>query len=714
MRKIGTAFGALLLAGTALVSGPMPARADAALEARIAKATDVDATRITNADKEPGNWLSHGRTYGEQRYSPLDQINASNVDKLGLAWWFDTQTTRGMHATPLVSDGIMFLTGSWSVVMALDAKTGKPLWKYNPEVPGEWGRNACCDVVNRGAALWKGKIYVGTIDGRLVALDAKTGEVKWSVNTIDKTRPYTITGAPRVVKGKVLIGNGGAELGVRGYVSAYDAETGDLAWRFYTVPGDPKKPQESPELEAALKTWDPDGAWVQAGGGGTVWDAMAYDPDLDTLYIGTGNGSPWSRWDRSPKGGDNLYLSSIVALNPDTGRMKWYYQTTPGDTWDYTATQHIILADLKIDGKTRKVLMQAPKNGFFYVLDRETGKLISADKYIPADWASHVDMKTGRPVENASSQWKDGNQAVVLPGPLGGHNWQPMSFNPTTGLVYIPAMEFAGVYKREGKFIHRGALGQWNTGVDFRIMTDVEPNLKGYLLAWDPVKRKEAWRVPMWGPWNGGTLTTAGNLVFQGTGNGSFVAYDATTGKKLWQSPAQTGIVAGPVTYTIDGEQYVSVVAGWGGAFALTFGRAAKAADVQAGGKVLTFKIGGDATLPKLDVSKLSPAGLKTEASAETIKKGGELFAANCAVCHGLAAVGGGVIPDLRYSSPAVHESWKEIVLGGILKDNGMAGFGDRLSPEQADAIQAWVIKRSGDPENEVLPAFSEAPPAAQ
>ncbi|NOZ42959.1 MAG: PQQ-dependent dehydrogenase, methanol/ethanol family, partial [Alphaproteobacteria bacterium] len=347
-------------------------------------AATVNGQRIINADSEPQNWLSHDRTYDAQRYSPLDQITTKNVKKMALDWHFDFETHRGLEATPIVVDGIMYVSGSWSRVYALNAVTGKLLWQYNPKVPGEWAVNACCDVVNRGVAVWQGKVYVGTLDGRLVALDAKTGKVIWDVLTINKKYAYTITGAPLIVKGRVIIGNGGAEFGVRGYVSAYDALTGKLDWRFYTVPGNPKNGFEAPILKMAAKTWH--GKWWKLGGGGTVWDSMSYDPELDLLYIGVGNGSPWNQAIRSPGGGDNLFLSSIVALRPETGKYVWHYQTTPGEMWDYTATQQMILADLKIDGKMRKVLMQAPKNGFFYVLDRKTGALISAKKYVRVNW----------------------------------------------------------------------------------------------------------------------------------------------------------------------------------------------------------------------------------------------------------------------------------------------------------------------------------------
>lgn len=678
-------FAALCLVSSALADGG---------------AATVDGARIIAADKEPGNWLSYGRTYAEQRFSPLDAITTDNVKQLGLAWSYDTGGNRGHHATPVVVDGTMYVTAPWSVVHALDAKTGKPLWTYDPEVPKEWGKFACCDVVNRGVALWEGKVIFGTLDARLVALDAATGKKLWEIDTKEGPWPYTITGAPRVVKGKVIIGNGGAEYGVRGYVTAYDAATGKQVWRFYTVPGDPAKPFENPELAEAAKTWT--GEWWKMGGGGSVWDSMAFDPELDTLYVGTGNGSPWARHIRSPGGGDNLFLSSILAIDPETGRLKWHYQTTPGDTWDYTATQHLILAELTIDGKPRKVIMQAPKNGFFYVLDRETGQLISAKNYVTTTWASGIDMATGRPIENPDARWAD-KPAVVMPSPIGGHNWQPMAFNPQTGLVYIPTQEIPGLYAPDSKFAYHRK--QWNTGADNVPITDVDPGLvSGALIAWDPVNQKEVWRAKLWGPWNGGVLTTAGNLVFQGTSDGKFNAYDARTGERLWTSPTQTGVQAAPITYTIDGEQYVSVLVGYGGAYALAYGRAAKSLDMPVVGRVLTYKIGGTAQLPKADLTAAVPPPPPNTAPAEVVTRGGALFAQYCMVCHGAGAVSGGVLPDLRHSGPVIHESWKDIVLGGMLKDNGMVSFDDVLNEADADAIHAYVIHRANESDAPAAP----------
>jgi quinohemoprotein ethanol dehydrogenase len=662
-------------------------------------AAAVDAERLTGAAADGANWMSYGRTYDEQRHSPLTQINADNVNTLGLAWSFDLDSTRGVEATPLVIDGVMYTTSTWSIVYALDAKTGELLWKYDPEVPKAWGANACCDVVNRGVAAWEGKLFLGALDGRLIALDAKTGTEVWSVNTIDKTKPYTITGAPRVVKGKVLIGNGGAELGVRGYLSAYDAETGEMAWRFYTIPGNPADGFENDTMEMAAETWN--GEWWAHGGGGTAWDAMAYDPDLDLLYIGVGNGTPWNRELRSPGGGDNLFLSSVVALRPDTGDYVWHYQTTPGESWDYTATQHIILADLTIEGAERKVLMQAPKNGFFYVIDRVTGEFISAEAYVPLNWATHVDPETGRPVEVPEARYVE-EGFTAFPGPLGGHNWHPMSFNPDTGLVYIPALDMPSMYAQDEAFGENS--GFWNIGRsplyavlpdDFDEREAIKLLVKGHLAAWDPVAQKEVWRVQHAGAWNGGTLTTAGNLVFQGTANSRIVAYRADTGDELWSTEAQTGVVAAPMTYAIDGEQYVAINAGWGGAFALAAGFFVAPESATKTNRILTFKLGADGQLPPLDILPLEwPEAPEQAGTPEQIALGKDTFAQHCQYCHGDSVVSGGLIPDLRFSALLGQEDWQDVVIGGALVEAGMISFGEIIDAEQAENIRVYVIER--------------------
>jgi len=661
----------------------------------------VDNARLVAADREPGNWMSHGRTYAEQRFSPLDQVNSENVQDLGLAWSYDLETERGIEATSLVVDGVMYMTGAWSIVHALDARTGRPLWSFDPQVPKEKAKHTCCDVVNRGVAVWEGQVFVGALDGRLFALDARTGAVNWVVATFDPALPYTITGAPRVVKDKVLIGNGGAEFGVRGYLSAYNVHDGSLAWRFYTVPGNPALGFENDTMKMAAKTWN--GHWWEIGGGGTVWDSMAYDPELDLLYFGVGNGTPWNQELRSPGGGDNLFLSSIVAVRPDTGEYVWHYQTTPGETWDYTATQHIILADLEIDGAPRKVLMQAPKNGFFYVLDRTDGELLSAQKYIDITWATHVDMQTGRPVEVPAARYRDA-PFLVYPSYLGGHNWHPMSFNPATGLVYIPVLDIPANYGQPDAFRYNpGAANVGTDGIvgslpDSQAERDAMRALvQGRLLAWDPVAQREAWRVEHHGPWNGGTLTTAGDLVFQGTADGEFVAFKADSGEALWHFPTQTGVVAAPITYEVDGEQYVSVNAGWGGAFALVFGEFVQAGSLPNVSRVLSFKLGADGALPPVKwrpVVAFNPP--PQEADDATVREGFATYQDVCMGCHGLNAVSGLLIPDLRGSAylwdPA---GWNDVVLGGRLRERGMASFADNITPAQSDAIRAYIIQQA-------------------
>ena len=660
----------------------------------------VDGERIVNADAEPQVWISHGRTYDEQRYSPLTSITDENVAQLSLAWYQDTGSKRGLEATPIVVDGHMFTTGSWSTVQAYDAKTGEPVWEYDPQVPKSWGQYACCDVVNRGVAIWKGRIYVGTLDGRLVALDAASGNVDWEVLTITTERPYTITGAPRIVNDMVIIGNGGAELGVRGYVTAYDTATGEQKWRFYTVPGDPSLPFESPAMEMAAATWEGD-SWHIVGGGGTAWDSMAYDPELNLLYVGVGNGSPWNRNIRSPGGGDNLFLSSIVALNADDGSLVWHYQTTPGDHWDYTATQHIILADLEIEGVNRKILMQAPKNGFMYVLDRADGTLISAEPYVPVNWASHVDMETGRPVETEVADYLNEEQSVQ-PGPLGGHNWHPMTFSPATGLVYIPAIDLSFTYSHEGEFEHEP--GRWNLGIGPRPEEPPVPAtvdeiieasrlVRGHLLAWDPIAQEERWRVEHASTWNGGLLSTAGNLVFQGRSDGMFAAYAADSGELLWETPAHTGIIAAPMTYEIDGEQYVAIVAGWGGAFATTAGVPRHKGNILEEGRVLVYKLNGTAELPPPSITHLNiPVPPEMESTPEQLENGRFLYSRYCSICHGAGVNSGSQIPDLKYLPEATHQRWNSVVIDGIMSGLGMPGFADTLSQSDAEDIQRYVI----------------------
>jgi PQQ-dependent dehydrogenase (methanol/ethanol family) len=674
----------------------------------------IDAQRLEKP--AAGEWLSYGRTGDEQRFSPLTDVTAANVGQLGLAWWAQFDTDRGQQATPLVADGVLYTSTAWSKVYAFDAVSGKQLWFFDPKVPGETAQKACCDVGNKGLAIWGGHVFVATLDGRLIALDAKTGAQKWSEMTVDPSKPYTITMAPRVVRGAVLIGNGGAELGVRGYLTAYDAKTGKKKWRFYTTPDAEGKPDgeisDAILTEKAAPTWG-DGAWKQSGGGGTVWDALAYDAALKTIYVGVGNGAPWNHQIRSGGQGDNLFLASILALDAETGAYKWHYQTTPGETWDYTATQHIMLADLEIDGKPRQVLMQAPKNGFFYVIDRTNGQLISAEPYVPMgaedpkrapttpiSWSTgQVDDK-GRPIENPSARFTKG-PALVFPAPYGGHNWHPMAFSVADKLVYIPVLApngaLAQVYGGE-PFTYREGL--WNTGLNFdlgalpddeAIRKALRSMLTGQLVAWDPIKQEARWSVNLPSFWNGGVLATAGGLVFQGTAEGDLVAYGASDGKKLWSYNTGNGIIAAPMTYEIGGEQYVAVLAGYGGAAALA-GSAFLTDRPRLPGRLLVFKLGGTAQATPYDIPARPPLNTAALNSSANPRAGFTLYNDNCSVCHGPGATGQ-YLPDLR-RSPILADAagWKGVVIDGALKANGMAGFEKHLSPADAEAIRAYVI----------------------
>ena len=695
MPRIATA--ALLLL-PALAAAPPPSAAAGGAPA-------VDRKALLAAADDRSEWLTHGRTYDEQRYSPLDQINGANVKDLGLAWFADLDTARGQEATPLVIDGTIYLTTAWSKVKAYDAVSGKLRWEHDPKVPGEAAVRACCDVVNRGLAAWGQRLYFGTLDGRLIALDRDTGKVAWSKQTSTAQSPAGFTGAPRVIDGRVIIGSTGGELDVRGNIAAYDANDGHELWRFYTVPGQPGT-NTAPHLQRAEATWK--GAWWKLGGGGAAWDSMAYDPKLDLLYIGAGNGTPWNPSYRSPGGGDNLYICSIIALKPETGAYVWHYQTTPADTWDFDATQHMILAELEIGGKARHVLMQASKNGFFYVLDRATGELISAANYVPVTWAKGIDAHSGRPIENPDARIdRTGKPAIVVPGPGGAHSWQPAAFDPGTGLVYIPAQEGGFPYIPEAGWKPE-PLG-FNTGIDFaaaampadpKVRAGASANTKGALIAWDPAIQKERWRVSFKGPWNGGVLATGGGLVFQGNSAKEFAAYDAARGTKLWSREVQTGVIAAPVTYSIGDQQYVAVLAGWGGIWALAPGILSEVGGpVRNISRLLVFKLGGTAQLPpEPPLARLPLDPPPSGATPEQIAQGARAYARFCGACHGDAAYGSTELPDLRRSQLiADARSWARVVHDGALSSQGMVGFAKVLDSGEIEAIRAYVIKRANE-----------------
>ncbi|MEY4642113.1 MAG: alcohol dehydrogenase [Pseudomonadota bacterium] len=673
----------------------------------VAFATCGFAQAQTDADIASGatstDWLTYGHDYAETRFSTLTQVNADNVAELGVAWTFDTESFRGLEATPLIKDGVLYATRPWSSVFALDARTGEKLWDYDPQVDKSIGWKACCDVVNRGVALYEDKVYVGTIDGRLIALDAKTGQELWAVQTTDPERPYTITGAPRVADGKVLIGNGGSELGVRGYITAYDANSGAEAWRFWVVPGNPADGYENPDMEFAAQTWS--GEWWNVGGGGTSWDSIVYDPEARLVYVGTGNGSPWSHEIRSAGTGDNLFLSSIVALNVDTGRVVWHYQTTPADNWDYTAVQGLLQAELVIDGVERKVIMQAPKNGFFYILDRITGELLSAQPYAEVTWASGVSMETGRPIETPQARYQDAI-STISPGPGGAHNWHPMSFSPLTGLVYLPSQQGSRFnYVVDPNYEYKP--GTWNTGLPFGSTEGIEqraqadygagtgpaPESPGALLAWDPRTNAPLWQVNYPIASLGGTLATAGNLVFQGAGDGHLYAYRADNGEKVWDVDLGVAVMAPPVTYALDGKQYISVLVGWGGASAL-FG-ANFTGEYKAQGRLWTFVLGGDTNIVPVSGQALPElTAIEFDNSDAVQALGADLYGQRCAMCHGRAAAGGGALADLRYAAPATYEIFHNIVREGAYTGLGMPNLGAFLNKQEAEAIKQYILGR--------------------
>lgn len=667
-------------------------------------AQGVGAARLANAAAEAEAWLSDGRTYSAQRYSPLTQINAGNVSQLGLAWFDDYDTYRGIEATPLYADGVLYNTLAWNITVAYDARTGERLWTFDPNVPREMGRYACCEPVARGLALWDDKVIIATLDGRVIGLDAKTGEQVWSTRTFGEDYPYTITGAPRVFGGKVVVSQSGGDLGVRGFVIALDADTGEKLWKFFLTPGATDRPDgeaSDPIMPMIRRTWSDNGMWKQLGGGANAWDSIAYDPDLDLVYVGTGNGSPLSWHYRSESKGDNLFVCSIVALNGKDGTYAWHYQMVPEEDWDYTCTSSIISADLTIAGKPRKVLMQAPKNGFFYVLDRATGELISAEPHVKVNWASGIDPKTGRPIIDPAAHYGL-DPVLIYPGPGGAHNWFPMAYSPRTRLAYFPAYQSAMAYARDPRFepkpfrSNSGWGGYTGAAAEkrARLMEQAARDEKAWLTAYDPVQQKIAWQVELPRHGNGGVMVTASDLVFEGTTRQTFSAFDARTGKLLWDYPTQSAPVAGGITYMLDGVQYVAINAGWGGG-AAQIERGSGIELPRAPARLLVFKLGGDKQLPPLAAAAAVPNPPPLRASEAEIQRGAQLFAETCAVCHGQQARGG--IKDLRHMTAETHARFKDIVLGGLYVDKGMASFADLLNEGQVADIHAYLIARANE-----------------
>jgi PQQ-dependent dehydrogenase (methanol/ethanol family) len=672
---------------------------------RSVSAASVDTQRLiaSRSPENAGQWMSYGRDYSEQRYSPLKLVNADNASQLGLAWFADLSERGGSYeTTPVAVDGRIYVTSPWSKVYAFDAKTGKPLWKYDPKVPGGFAVKLCCGIVNRGVAVWKDKVIWGTLDGRLIAVDAKNGKKVWEKQVTDPSLVLSITGAPRIADGRIFIGEAGSEFHQRGYFAAYSADNGKELWRWWAVPGDPAKGFEQPELEWAAKTWS--GQWWKTGGGGTPWDGINYDPVTGLVYIGTGNGAPWPAEIRSPGGGDNLFTSSIVALDAKTGKFKWHYQETPADSFDFDSTQQIVTADLLINAEKKHVVMHAPKNGVFYVLDAFTGKVVNAHLYVPtANWMTGFDANF-RPILNPEANYgKIGKGFHVVPSAGGAHSWHPMAFSPDTGLMYIPT--------NYGSFplVAEAGAKMGNQLLSINVAkrpNDPPPKLEGagsYLLAWDPVKMKEAWKQPL-GSSRSGVMTTAGNLVFQGSAPRSFSAFRADTGERVWTTETQANIVGGSATYTVDGEQYIAVVAAGQGGFGGSYWAPNYA-------RLLVYKLGGKAVLPEPVV--YTPPTLNPPANFgddTLLALGKTKYNDNCASCHGGDGRVTSVFPDLRYAG-ALHspDAFKAIVIDGALEPNGMVSFRKVLKPADAEAIRAYVTKLANDAKN-APPGFGFGP----
>ncbi|WP_029335389.1 PQQ-dependent dehydrogenase, methanol/ethanol family [Komagataeibacter europaeus] len=651
------------------------------------------------------DWSSYGGNQFEQHFSPLAQITHDNAHRLKLAWHHDFDTNRGQEGIPIVVDGVMYASSNWSRVFALEAATGRLLWSYDPRVPGDTAWRGCCDTVNRGVAYWHGMIYVGTFDGRLVALDARTGREVWSVNTIPpdailgKARAYSVDGAPRIAHGNVIIGNGGAELGARGFVSAFDGMTGKLKWRFFTVPNVDDEADHAvsdPVLhDMAWPTWSPTEAWRVSGGGGTVWDSILYDPVTDLVYIGVGNGSPWNYKLRSDGKGDNLFLGSVVAVKPDTGEYVWHFQETPRDQWDYTSTQTITTADLPVDGQVRHVILHAPKNGFFYMIDARTGQFLSGRNYVFVNWATGLDPHTGRPLFTPDALYTlTGRNTKMYPGALGAHNFPPMAYSPLTRLAYIPAQQVPETYHAD-KVWSWNRKG-WNLGLDGVQPADMA-DMKGWTIAWDPVLQQERFRIDHTGPWNGGMLVTGGDILFQGLSDGTFHAYDALNGQDLFSFPAQSGIIGTPMTYSIDGIQYVAIEVGWGGTYPLYFGGPYKHLTTTGNrSRLLVFALEGNDRLPDQAPHDWSPVRPPARFDTAAAQRGAPDYATYCIGCHGHDVMSGGVLPDLRWSGALSDDTGFYNVVGrGALTAFGMDEFGSVLSRQKIEDIRQFIIQQA-------------------
>jgi quinohemoprotein ethanol dehydrogenase len=721
MRTQAHPFAALIFGSFVACQAWGPAQAEAAAASPAASAVAADPGRTPGASAQADQWRAPGRDAEGSYYSPLKDINTGNVARLGFAWQYKLGTHRGLEATPLVIDGVMYAVGNFGRVYALDAATGHEKWIYDPNVDGQWGRYACCDAINRGLAAFDGRIYVGALDGWLHAIDARTGHLLWKADTLvarTSHKPYTLSGAPLLAGDVIIVGNGGGDFaGVRGYVSAFDLKTGQLRWRFFTVPRNPADgPQDQPHLAAALKTWDPRHRW-EAGVGGTVWDGMAYDPALELVYIGTGNPAPYDMHTDGRKGGDELYADSIIAIHVATGTLAWYYQTVPGDLWDYDSTQKMILADLSLEGRDRKVIMQAAKNGFYYVLDRATGELVSAHNFAYQNWTTGIDPKTGRPIESPTVDYEK-KPKLLFPSEGGAHSWQPMAFDAQRGMTFIPTMEAGNVIIETAALPAGLVEGQFTTQLvppeaydpaalkslygilpPFEDLTrDIHTNSAshGVLRAWSVPQHRVVWEAPTATSWDGGVLATGGGLVFQGDANGNINAYSADDGRLITSLQLGSSMMAAPMTYRVGGTQYIAIEAGYGGGAAVggwPLDPASAAYRYGNEGRIIALKIGGSTPpLPPPATDPPLPTPPKQSATAAEIRSGEVLYNRYCLRCH---VFGRGILPDLRRIDPGIHKIFELIVRGGAFAPKGMGHFDDVLSPQDVAAIHAYLIDQS-------------------
>jgi quinohemoprotein ethanol dehydrogenase len=657
---------------------------------------DVTNDRVLAESATGENWFLKGGSFRGEHYSPLAQINDGNIDELGLAWAVDLPIPDGISATPIVVDGVIYFSGAYAVVYAVDASDGSVLWTYDPEIKKTFQErpgSSWMARVNRGVAVWDGMVFSTVVDCRLNSLDAATGELIWTKQVCDPDGSFAISDSPYVGGDKVFVGNAGSESpdGDRGYVSAYDTNSGDLLWRFYIVPSANPEENDTEAMKMAYETWSGD-TLEKHGGGGHSWNEMTYDPISNLLFFGTSGSYPYVYKDRSPDGGDNLFLSSIVAVNADTGEYVWHYQTVDQDSWDYNATMNIVLADLDIDGKARETVLIAPKNGFHYALDRLTGELLTAGKFAKVNWATHINMETGRPVyDPAGEYWNagTGETIAVWPNMWGAHNWNPMAYHPGLGLSYVPVIDAPSVIEPRGD-------GSFKDDTVVFTEVDGEPFAPGKLVAFDPVSQSIRWTVEHELPYNGGAMATAGNLVFQGNATGRFEAYAADTGELLWSVHTGSAINAAPASYSLDGTQYVLIPVGAGGGVQFYYPDMHASADAKGPTRLMAFSLGGKSALPgPITDQRILPDQPELDADADTIALGAALYDGYCKNCHGAYGVArhGGSVPDLRFAAMETHLAWNGIVIGGALRMNGMPGFD--LDTADADAIRKYVLSLS-------------------